>query len=101
MKDKLRGLRRENSTKSLLTDFHIKNEASLSRKGSITSLKSLGKDILSPFRKKDVSENNCENENDSFEEGWLTIKSKKFGRRLSSIFDSRNTFYRLTYINQG
>ena len=92
MKDKVRGLRRENSTKSLLTDFQLKKDLPLTRKGSVTSLKSLGKDILSPFKKKDVNENETEeDENDCFEENWLTMKSKKFGRRLSSIFDSRNT----------
>ena len=90
MKDKVKGLRRENSTKSLLTDFQLKKEVPLSRKGSVTSLKSFGKDIFSPFKKKDVNENE-EDENDDFEENWLTTKSKKFGRRLSSIFDSRNT----------
>ena len=90
MKDKVKGLRRENSTKSLLTDFQLKKEVPLSRKGSVTSLKSFGKDIFSPFKKKDVNENE-EDENDDFEENWLTIKSKKFGRRLSSIFDARDT----------
>ena len=92
MKDKMRKLRRENSTKSLMTEFQC--EGDLSRKGSISSLKILGKDILS-LKKKETSDS--KNVHDDFsgdtgsvsiETKWLASKSKKFGRRLSSLFDS-------------
>jgi len=91
MKDKLPGLsmfktptklKRQGSTKSLA----IENQtppSGLSRKGSVTSLKSLG--LSSPFKKKDKSEHT--GDEDSFDEGWGTMK-KRFGRRLSSLFDS-------------
>eukprot|EP00092_Neocalanus_flemingeri_P037409 GFUD01040734.1.p1 GENE.GFUD01040734.1~~GFUD01040734.1.p1 ORF type:complete len:221 (+),score=61.95 GFUD01040734.1:137-799(+) len=75
-------LKRQGSTKSLA----IENQtppSGLSRKGSVTSLKSLG--LSSPFKKKDKSVDNVEE--DSFDEGWGTMK-KRFGRRLSSLFDS-------------
>ena len=84
----MRKLRRENSTKSLMTEFQC--EGDLSRKGSISSLKILGKDILS-LKKKETSDS--KNVHDDFssvsiETKWLASKSKKFGRRLSSLFDS-------------
>ena len=80
MKDKLlsRRLRRQNSTKSLAADFREPPE--LPRRDSATSLKSLGRDLVSSFRKKD---HRGEDEagggagDDSFEEnGWLSTKSK-------------------------
>merc|ERR1711892_444232 len=93
MKDKLLGfsgikttptkLKRQGSTKSLAIDTQTP-PTNLSRKGSVTSLKSLG--ITSPFKKKDKSERN-EEEEDSFDDGWGKMK-KRFGRRLSSLFDS-------------
>jgi len=92
MKDKLPGismfkttptkLKRQGSTQSLA----IGNQtppSGLSRQGSVTSLKSLG--LRSPFKKKDKS--NSIGDEDSFDEGWGTMK-KRFGRRLSSLFDS-------------
>ena len=74
MKDKIlsRRLRRQNSTKSLAADFREPPE--LPRRDSATSLKSLGRDLVSSFKKKD---HRGEHEEDSFEEnGWLSNKSK-------------------------
>ena len=74
MKDKIlsRRLRRQNSTKSLAADFREPPE--LPRRDSATSLKSLGRDLVSSFKKKDPR---GEHEDDSFEEnGWLSNKSK-------------------------
>lgn len=76
-------LKRRGSTKSLAIETQTPPSA-LSRQGSVTSLKSLG--LRSPFKKKDKSEPNGE-EDDSFDDGWGTMK-KRFGRRLSSLFDS-------------
>ena len=76
MKDKLlsRRLRRQNSTKSLAADFREPPE--LPRRDSATSLKSLGRDLVSSFRKKD-HRGEDEAGDDSFEEnGWLSTKSK-------------------------
>ena len=93
MKDKIRKLRRENSTRSLVTEFQL--EGDLSRRGSTSSLKSLGKNLLGSLKKKGASDNDsvsvCEEDNRdtvSVESKWLASKSKKFGRRLSSLFDS-------------
>lgn len=91
MKDKIRKLRRENSTRSLVTEFQL--EGDLSRRGSNSSLKSLGKNLLGSLKKKGASDNDsvCEEDNGdtvSVESKWLASKSKKFGRRLSSLFDS-------------
>ena len=93
MKDKLLGLsviktsksklNRQGSTQSLAIDTQSPLPG-LSRKGSVTSLKSLG--ISSPFKKKDKSEEHEEGD-DSFDDGWGTMK-KRVGRRLSSLFDS-------------
>ena len=85
MKDKLKSikLRRQNSTKSLASDFQLEKE--ICRVGSVTSLKSLGKDFISSFKRKE-DENNFEKnlgeDNDSFQDvGGLTMKSKKIARR--------------------
>ena len=87
MKDKIRRLRRQNSTKSLMTEFVLQSD--LTRRDSVLSLKSLGKELLtnikSPFEIDDTFE-----EDDSFGESWLKTKSKKFGRRLSTLFDKKS-----------
>ena len=93
MKDKIRKLRRENSTRSLVTEFQL--EGDLSRRGSNSSLKSLGKNLLGSLKKKGTSDNDSVREEDngdtvSIESKWLTSKSKKFGRRLSSLFDTHS-----------
>ena len=80
MKDKIlsRRLRRQNSTKSLAADFREPPE--LPRRDSATSLKSLGRDLVSSFKKKDrrgEDEEGGDVGDDSFEEnGWLSNKSK-------------------------
>ena len=128
--------RNNNSSKSLMTDFNLKPET-MSRRGSVSSLKSLGmdmlmgfkkkendlspeddyidrnnpfnqqtetpsrrssvtsfkgfrKDIMSGFKKKEISptSNDLDPEEDFIERNNLLKKSKQFGRRLSSIFDS-------------
>jgi len=128
--------RNNNSSKSLMTDFNLKPET-MSRRGSVSSLKSLGKDmlmgfkkkendlsleddyidrnnpfnhqtetpsrrssvtsfkgfrkdIMSSFKKKEISptSNDFDPEEDFIEKNNLLKKSKHFGRRLSSIFDS-------------
>ena len=88
MKDKIRKLRRENSTRSLMTELQMETESP--RRGSISSLKSLGKDLLGSLKKKEASDSQSvrEEEGDtvSIESKWLSSKSKKFGRRLSSLF---------------
>lgn len=92
MKDKIRKLRRENSTRSLMTEFQL--EGDLSRRGSISSLKSLGKDLIGSLKKKGPSDTESVREEEnggdtvSMETKWIASKSKKFGRRLSSLFDS-------------
>ena len=91
MKDKIRKLRRENSTRSLMTEFQL--EGDLSRRGSISSLKSLGKDLIGSLKKKGPSDTDSVREEEngdtvSMETKWIASKSKKFGRRLSSLFDS-------------
>ena len=87
MKDKIRRLRRQNSTKSLMTEFGLQSD--LTRRDSVLSLKSLGKELLtnikSPFENDDMFE-----EEDSFGESWLKTKSRKFGRRLSTLFDKKS-----------
>lgn len=73
-------LRRQNSTKSLVSELQIQTE--ICETGSVTSLKSLGKDWINSFKRKE-NDNESREDNDSFEErGWLTMKSKKFGKRL-------------------
>ena len=76
-------LRRQNSTKSLASDLQI--EAEICRVGSVTSLKSLGKDFISSFKRKEDENNvfkNVAEDNDSFQDdGGLTMKSKKIARR--------------------
>jgi len=88
MKDKIRKLRRQNSTKSLMTEFGLQSD--LTRRDSVLSLKSLGKELLTNIKSKNPfeSDENYE-EDDSFEENWLKMKSKKFGRRLSTLFDKK------------
>ena len=93
MKDKLLGLsviktsssklNRQGSTQSLAIDTQSPLP-DLSRKDSVTSLKSLA--ISSPFKKKDKSEEHEEGD-DSFDDSWGTMK-KRVGRRLSSLFNS-------------
>ena len=68
-------------------------DGDLSRRGSLSSLKSLGKDLLGSLKTKEASDSESvreENHGDtvSTESKWLSSKSKKFGRRLSSLFDS-------------
>lgn len=93
MKDKLKSLklRRQNSTKSLACDLQLETE--ICRVGSVTSLKSLGKDLISSFkRKEDDNSTNLEEDNDSFQDGGgLTMKSKKIARR--SLLRLRCAFY--------
>lgn len=82
MKDRMKSLklRRQNSTKSLVSELQIQTE--ICETGSVTSLKSLGKDWINSFKRKE-NDNESREDNDSFEErGWLTMKSKKFGKRL-------------------
>lgn len=129
--------RNNNSSKSLMTDFNLKPET-MSRRGSVSSLKSLGKDMLSGFKKKDIdlspedeymdrsnpfsqqtetpsrrssvtsfkgfrkeimsgfkkkeayapNNEDFDPEEEFMEKNNLLKKSKHFGRRLSSIFDS-------------
>ena len=80
MRDKIlsRRLRRQNSTKSLAADFREPSE--LPRRDSATSLKSLGRDLVSSFKKKDPRGEDKEGGragDDSFEENrWLSNKSK-------------------------
>ena len=79
MKDTLKSikLRRQNSTKSLASDLQIETE--IRRVGSVTSLKSLGKDLISSFKRK---EDENKEDSDSFQDhGGLTMKSKKIARR--------------------
>ena len=89
MKDKMRKLRRQNSTKSLMTEFGLQSD--LTRRDSVLSLKSLGKELLTNIKSKNpfVTDEKYE-EDDSFEENWLKMKSKKFGRRLSTLFDKKS-----------
>ena len=95
MKDKLKSikLRRPNSTKSLASDLQLETE--ICRVGSVTSLKSLGKDLISSFKRKEDENNvitNVEEDNDSFQDGGgLTMKSKKIARR--SLLRLRCAFY--------
>ena len=69
-------------------------EGDLSRRGSLSSLKTLGKDLLGSLKKnKEAADSASAREEDhgdtvSTESKWLSSKSKKFGRRLSSLFDS-------------
>ena len=79
MKDTLKSikLRRQNSTKSLASDLQLETE--ICRVGSVTSLKSLGKDLISSFKRK---EDENREDSDSFQDGGgLTMKSKKIARR--------------------
>ena len=67
-------------------------EGDLSRRGSLSSLKTLGKDLLGSLKKKEAADSASAREEDhgdtvSTESKWLSSKSKKFGRRLSSLFD--------------
>ena len=92
MKDKLLGLspikttqnklKRQGSTKSLAIDTNL-SPPEITRKGSVTSLKSLG--LSSPFKKKDKNEEKLE------DDGFIDVRGsmrKRFSRRLSSLFDS-------------
>ena len=68
-------------------------EGDLSRRGSLSSLKTLGKDLLGSLKKnKEAADSASAREEDhgdtvSTESKLLSSKSKKFGRRLSSLFD--------------
>ena len=92
MKDKIKSikLRRQNSTKSLASELQSPKEIEICKVGSVTSLKSLGKDLINSFKRKENDNESFEEDNDSFEEGWLTMKSKKFGRRLRYCFQYRH-----------
>ena len=92
MKDKLLGLspikttqnklKRQGSTKSLAIDANL-TPPEITRKGSVTSLKSLG--LTSPFKKKEKHEDKLE------DDGFIDVRGsmrKRFSRRLSSLFDS-------------
>ena len=85
MKDTLKSikLRRQNSTKSLASELQIETE--ICRVGSVTSLKSLGKDFISSFKRKEDENNGIKTvaeDSDSFQDdGGLTMKSKKIARR--------------------
>ena len=73
-----------------MTELQMETESS--RRGSISSLKSLGKDLLGSLKKKEASDSQSVREEEdqgdtvSIESKWLSSKSKKFGRRLSSLF---------------
>ena len=99
MKETLKSikLRRQNSTKSLATDLQIQTE--LSRVGSSTSLKSLGKDLIKSFKKKGNDNISVGGDNDSFEEGWLSMKSKKFGRRIRYCFKFKKIIFQMFQIS--
>ena len=52
----MRKLRRQNSTKSLITEFGL-HQSEMSRRDSVLSLKSLGKELLTNIKSKNPFEN--------------------------------------------